>query len=250
MKNKRNKKIITMMLSLILILSMAITGCSATKSDEDRWKESENMIDADSVKEETDYSKFEEKITEKQEDQTKEQPLEGEKEERNKGSATQSLKTKKEENESKTSMPVKGNSANDNIVEDTKKQTCTISISCSTILSNMGNLTQGKESFVPSNGVILGKVKVEFEKGDTVFDVLSKVTRNKRIHMEYVDTPAYNSAYIEGIANLYEKDCGSGSGWMYCVNGWYPDYGCSQYEVEDGDVIQWNYTCDLGRDLY
>ena len=114
----------------------------------------------------------------------------------------------------------------------------------------MGNLTQGKESFVPSNGVILGKVKVEFEKGDTVFDVLSKVTRNKRIHMEYVDTPAYNSAYIEGIANLYEKDCGSGSGWMYCVNGWYPDYGCSQYEVEDGDVIQWNYTCDLGRDLY
>ena len=55
MKNKKNKRIITMMLSLILILSMAITGCSAAKSDEDRWKESENMIDADSVKEETDY---------------------------------------------------------------------------------------------------------------------------------------------------------------------------------------------------
>ena len=254
MKNKKNKRIITMMLSLILILSMAITGCSAAKSDEDRWKESENMIDADSVKEETDYSKFEETDTQKQEDQTEEQPLEeakeeAAKEEQDKGSATQSLETKNEESESKMSMSVKEQSANDNIVEDTKKQTCTISISCSTILSNMENLTEGKESLVPSNGVILGNVKVEFEKGDTVFDVLSKLTRNKRIHMEYVDTPAYNSAYIEGIANLYEKDCGSGSGWMYCVNGWYPDYGCSQYEVENGDVIQWNYTCDLGRDL-
>ena len=26
--------------------------------------------------------------------------------------------------------------------------------------------------------------------------------------------------------------------WMYCVNGWYPNYGCSKYTLEDGDHLQ------------
>lgn len=42
---------------------------------------------------------------------------------------------------------------------------------------------------------------------------------------------------------------GSLSGWMYNVNGWYPNYGCSRYQVKDGDVVEWRYTCDLGYDL-
>ena len=36
---------------------------------------------------------------------------------------------------------------------------------------------------------------------------------------------------------------------MYKVNGWFPNYGCSRYQVEDGDVICWVYTCDLGADV-
>lgn len=27
---------------------------------------------------------------------------------------------------------------------------------------------------------------------------------------------------------------------MYCVNSWYPNYGCGQYTVSAGDVIEWN----------
>lgn len=42
----------------------------------------------------------------------------------------------------------------------------------------------------------------------------------------------YNSAYIEGINNLYEFDCGSLSGWMYKVNEWFPNYGCSRYVLK------------------
>ena len=42
---------------------------------------------------------------------------------------------------------------------------------------------------------------------------------------------------------------GNESGWMYKVNGWSPNYGCSRYQVEDGDVICWVYTCDLGADV-
>lgn len=48
---------------------------------------------------------------------------------------------------------------------------------------------------------------------------------------------------------LYEFDCGKDSGWMYCVNGWYPNYGCSKYTLEDGDTVEWRYTCNLGRDV-
>ena len=72
--------------------------------------------------------------------------------------------------------------------------------------------------------------------------------RNK-IHMEFVNTPIYNSAYIEGIANLYEFDCGELSGWMYKVNGWFPNYGCSRYQLKDGDRVECVYSCDLGADV-
>ena len=56
--------------------------------------------------------------------------------------------------------------------------------------------------------------------------------------------------YIQGINNLYEFDCGAQSGWMYKVNGWFPNYGCSKYTLEDGDDIVWCFTCNgLGADV-
>ena len=134
-------------------------------------------------------------------------------------------------------------------VDENKELTCTLLVECSTILNNMGDLTEGKESLVPADGIIYEKQTVTFYEGESVFDVLLREMQNNRIHMEYVMTPMYNSNYIEGINNLYEKDCGRWSGWMYCVNGWYPNYGCSRYQVQQGDEIEWHYTCDLGRDL-
>jgi hypothetical protein len=39
-------------------------------------------------------------------------------------------------------------------------------------------------------------------------------------------------------------------GWMYKVNGWFPNYGCSSYTLKDGDTIVWCYTCNgLGEDV-
>lgn len=134
-------------------------------------------------------------------------------------------------------------------VNTSSEDVCYLSISCDTILDNMDDLTPGKESMVPSDGVIFPETEVSFYEGESVFDVLQRVTKNNRIHMESSFTPKYNSAYVEGINNLYEFDCGKLSGWMYEVNGWYPNYGCSRYQVKAGDVIHWNYTCDLGRDL-
>ena len=67
--------------------------------------------------------------------------------------------------------------------------------------------------------------------------------------MAFQVTPVYGSAYIEGINNLYEFDCGDLSGWMYSVNGVFPNVGCSQVQAAEGDVICFVYTCDLGADV-
>ena len=107
--------------------------------------------------------------------------------------------------------------------------TCTISISCATILDNMDACDPDKREQVPQDGVILAPVEVGFQTGENVFDVLQRVCRENRIQMESKWTPLYESAYIQGIHNLYEFDVGSGSGWMYSVNDWYPNYGCSRH---------------------
>ena len=134
-------------------------------------------------------------------------------------------------------------------VNTAKTYTCTFSIECSTILNNLDMLDPDKLEMVPSGGVILAKTSVTFYEGESVFDVLQRLCRDQGIHMESSWTPIYNSAYIEGIHNLYEFDCGSLSGWMYRVNGWYPNYGCSRYQLQQGDVVEWRYTCDLGSDI-
>ena len=126
---------------------------------------------------------------------------------------------------------------------------CTISISCATILDNMDLVEEQKKQLVPSDGWLLPETVVTFYEGESVFDVLLRVCKENKLHMEYMDTPMYNSAYIEGIGNLYEFDVGPLSGWMYKVNEWFPNYGCSRYALKDGDVICWVYTCDLGADV-
>lgn len=126
---------------------------------------------------------------------------------------------------------------------------CTISIECKNILNNMDNLKKTKEEFIPEDGWILKETEVAFQGGETVFDVLKKVCGENGIHMSSKYTPLYKSYYIEGINQLYEMDCGKNSGWMYSVNGKYPNYGCSEYKLKDGDKIEWRYTCNLGADV-
>lgn len=127
--------------------------------------------------------------------------------------------------------------------------TCTLSISCATILDNMDLCDPEKVELVPEDGWILQPMTVTFYEGESVFNVLQRTCKQQKIHMEFENTPIYNSAYIEGINNLYEFDVGNLSGWMYQVNGWFPNYGCSRYQLKDGDVIEWVYTCDLGKDV-
>lgn len=139
---------------------------------------------------------------------------------------------------------------NNALLEDGQEMTCTITIVCDTIFDNLDSLEEEKAPYVPKDAMILPETTVSFAEGDTVFEVLQKVCTAAEIQLEYSWTPLYNSYYIEGINHLYEFNCGFESGWMYKVNEWFPNYGCSAYTLKDGDAIVWCYTCvGLGADV-
>ena len=123
---------------------------------------------------------------------------------------------------------------------------CYVTISCKTAIES-GELGEAILAVLPEDGVILENYVYEYEDGATVFDVLAAVVRENKIHMEYTGTKTV--PYIEGVANLYEFECGPLSGWMYQVNGWFPSFSLGQYPVEKGDSITVIYTCDLGEDV-
>ena len=133
--------------------------------------------------------------------------------------------------------------------EEPERHICTIAIRCDTVADTSKLENPAVVPYIPSNGTILGNTEVEFAPGESVFDILLRVTREHNIHMEFRDDALYSGKYIQGINYLYEYDGGPLSGWMYKVNGQFPNYGCAAYEVKDGDSIVWVYTCDLGMDV-
>ena len=141
--------------------------------------------------------------------------------------------------------------ADNRLVQDENTQNlCTITIRCDTVLENAAQLEEAKLPYVPADGEILPVITVEFTPGETVFDVLQRVCEAAQLQLEYSWTPLYDSYYVEGISHLYEFDCGFESGWMYQVDGWFPNYGCSAYQLKGGEEIVWAYTCQgLGTDL-
>lgn len=238
---------------LIFILSICLCGCGGDAKDNAKSTETKDeYVDVDSVedsdKENTDKYK-EETSTKTTDSKTESKKATAQ----NSGGSATTSSSGKYIDQYKTEAIPEGEPApvepEEVKVNAAKKLTCTISIECSTILKNMADFNADKMSVLPSDGIIMAKRTVTFSEGESVFDILLRETKASKIHMEYEMTPIYNSNYIEGINNLYEFDCGELSGWMYCVNGWYPNYGCSRYQVKDGDVIEWHYTCDLGEDL-
>lgn len=120
--------------------------------------------------------------------------------------------------------------------------TVTLSIRCDTIKD-----LEKKNNAVPDDCVILDTTEFSASSGDTVYDVLQNAARSYRILID--NRGSDGAAYIAGIDGLYEFDYGELSGWMYRVNGTFPDVGCQSYTVHEGDKIEWLYTTNIGKDL-
>ena len=141
-------------------------------------------------------------------------------------------------------------SSEESIVTDTSESQhyCTLVINCSNAL-NYNKLDEDIRTLLPENGEILNEIDAPFLEGDTPFTLLQKICREKEIPLEYSLVPMSGGAYIEGIDNLYELDCGNLSGWMFSINGEFPSVSCSEITLCEGDIVAFLYTCDLGEDV-
>ena len=127
---------------------------------------------------------------------------------------------------------------------------CTVEVRCDTVVDTSKLENEAVIPYIPADGVILPTTEIEFTPGETAFDVLKRATRENDIQLEFRGDSVYSGGInIEGIGYLYDFDAGALSGWMYKVNGLFPNHGTASYYVEDGDALVWVYTCDLGLDV-
>lgn len=162
----------------------------------------------------------------------------------------------KASSEKNKSEKVKKTTSNTITTTTLNQKSCCLTIECKTVLKNENfkKLDSAKQSVVPSDGVILKKTKVVFDEGESVYDIFKRVCQNNvcshnckycqgRIQFESV--PSVYGTYIRGIHFLYEKDCGTKSGWMYKVNDIFPEKAVDLYYVKENDNIVLVYSCDM-----
>lgn len=120
------------------------------------------------------------------------------------------------------------------------------------------------DEFKEPLGIIIEPVKVPFAVYDNIATVTLRLLDAMAIDTEYtgsVDGNFYLSQ-IKGFTTdgvyhetLGEFIVGQGSGWMITWNeggkgeDWFIDQGASEFLVTDGDIIKWQYTCQLGADI-
>ena len=107
--------------------------------------------------------------------------------------------------------------------------------------------TQQPAAEIPADGILLAKTEVQYEEGDTVFTMLKRELQSRKMHYDFEGSGS--SAYLAGLCNIYEFDCGKLSGWEFAVNGSFPSVGVGVYKLSPGDSVALIYTCDLGDDI-
>jgi len=90
---------------------------------------------------------------------------------------------------------------------------------------------------------ILSKTSGEIKNGDTVLSFTKRILRKKDI--DYDD----RGGYLSNIDGLKQFDKGSKSGWMFSVNGDFPEIGADNVRLREDDYIKWLYTSDMGKDI-
>ncbi|TVY07610.1 S-layer homology domain-containing protein [Paenibacillus cremeus] len=91
-------------------------------------------------------------------------------------------------------------------------------------------------------GTILDSTSVELLTGDTAYSVLAR-----KLGSRVSSRGSGSSIYVSSIDGLNES--GSQKGWMYSVNGTFPNYSAGAYTLKDKDVVAWKYTENLGSDI-
>lgn len=185
---------------------------------------------------------------------SKEQPTKTEKPVKKDESKKETTVTKKPETTTSTPKPStpKPSTPEKPVEKPAKKEYATITIGMRTLLNpdhyELLPKNLQSEKYVPASGVLLNNAKIEIKEGDTAWDAISKLRSKYGIYINYEKNPMYG-IYIIGINHINEKQAGSLSGWMYTVNGVKAPVGVGNYQLEDGDRIELQYTTNGGTDL-
>ena len=185
---------------------------------------------------------------------SKEQPTKTEKPVKKDEPKKETTVTKKPETTTSTPKPStpKPSTPEKPVEKPAKKEYATITIGMRTLLNpdhyELLPKNLQSEKYVPASGVLLNNAKIEIKEGDTAWDAISKLRSKYGIYINYEKNPMYG-IYIIGINHINEKQAGSLSGWMYTVNGVKAPVGVGNYELEDGDRIELQYTTNGGTDL-
>ncbi len=118
----------------------------------------------------------------------------------------------------------------------------TMSIQCNSVSSRLNS------NLIPKNGIILKPAVYEIPENASVMDALCFLAKKNQIVLDYTGSQS-TGAYVNGIQDLYESDFGSLSGWMYQVNGEFPNVSCNSYKLKKGDTVNWVYTTNMGKDV-
>lgn len=184
---------------------------------------------------------------------------------------TDAASTEKSKNKNKTtnkpekdsSAKEKGSSKNKSTSNDNSKSKQTDNTSKSKEkpkknkekIENNQKKTEKKDKKMVVQSVVISKdevplppTEIEIKDGDTVLDALIAADQKHTLHLDFRGGQG-SRAYVQGIDNVYEFDRGQGSGWMFRVNGVFPNRGAGVIPLKDGDRIEWLYTMNLGEDL-
>lgn len=108
-------------------------------------------------------------------------------------------------------------------------------------------ITFSIEKRTMGQGDIVSSTQVSIQDGDTAYTVLQRIASEQGVSV--VATGMGPTLYVKSIDGLAEFDGGPKSGWMYSVNGDFPQFSAGIYELSDGDQLRWQYTRNLGEDL-
>ena len=108
-------------------------------------------------------------------------------------------------------------------------------------------------------GVLIEPTQVPYEKGDSIAKVTVRLLDALDIGYTYTGT-VENAFYLATLENFKlsdgtvvdsfgEFDSGAGSGWMITLNNWFINRSTADFDVEDGDYIKWQNTCQIGADI-
>ncbi len=81
---------------------------------------------------------------------------------------------------------------------------------------------------------------IEFQSGDSLFDVFSALLGENRIELDYQDYGPDMGVFINSIDGVGGDD--SGRWWQYWVNDRYSRVGVSQYVIQPEDFIEFKFT--------